>query len=767
MSEILKPKFAVEPMSDKDDGSDVKTIENDNKIDPEKTRQKYQQILSKMRPELASYSGDASIDYIFDNSAETFYYSPEGNKVAIPDQVAEKLDYDSDQVKWCLFHELSHFIDMRKNPDRFLEEFDFMKAEADKLAQDIKDGKIEIDGLKGKLDKINKNQLKKGLYTTIHTLYNVLDDVYVNNLVRYKAGYYRLGNTGQDKVADIYHKIGYAEPDYSQASKSKQMIFPILRDEMLPDEDPSIVGDEIDKMVNKKIVLGQSLNDLVQNKLKPNYGLVDPEKRYDIIRKYFLPKYKELLIEDLQKMNFDDPPKQENQSGEGGGQNSDQGERSDDQTESGDNQSSGQGEKSNDKKESEQGSKNNEKLDNQNKSNESKDANEGKESDNSNENQSTSYDSSSGGESHGSNSDPNQILNDFFDNFISEAGKNNPFYKSPEQMEKTIRDIIKTEKENNLSRAEKAQRDVEKKQRQFDQKFNIKPETRRNFNQIINSLSKPRLEMVEFWNSLVGESYDEIITKVGHQKKGNLNAQDFIKQYPQYLDDLRKTGRPKKEFYDRQTYEYEKIKSPELIEISLIVDNSASMGGDRIYNAQLASVLLLTSIKDFNQKLEKEGFKLRINTEAYVFGSDYQKIKKFSHNETGQKAMADIIKSVSFLDAGSGGTSNAGVLSEVLSDLQTDPQKNLKLKQGKVKKLVFEITDGEPSDENTTKANIEKLRQQNVELVSFLVGSDVNPDNFSSIWGENGIVIGSDVNKLPSMLMKKLKKSLGSTGRIK
>ena len=110
-----------------------------------------------------------------------------------------------------------------------------------------------------------------------------------------------------------------------------------------------------------------------------------------------------------------------------------------------------------------------------------------------------------------------------------------------------------------------------------------------------------------------------------------------------------------------------------------------------------------------------------------------------------------------------GGTDDATPLGDILSGLTSDEKE--KIKQGKLKKIVFEITDGQPDNSVLTPERLTKLAEAGVVVVGFQIG-DVNENErstFRSIWdndrkngNKRGIFIGAEIDKLPESLMNAL-----------
>jgi uncharacterized protein YegL len=216
------------------------------------------------------------------------------------------------------------------------------------------------------------------------------------------------------------------------------------------------------------------------------------------------------------------------------------------------------------------------------------------------------------------------------------------------------------------------------------------------------------------------------------------------------------------------------VDQPETIDISLLVDCSASMWGDKEEMAKQTTALLMYSIKDFNHELDrgryKTNSKLRANTEVINFGSDYDVVKPFERKakRNGENNNANIIKTISSINNEYGGTDDCKPLEYIQNSISIEEMK--KIKEKKLKKIVFEITDGRPYDPHQTSDKVKQLAREGVIVVGFQIG-DVGQnerDIFEQIWnndevlsnGGKGIYIGQDISSLPTKLMKELSDSL-------
>ena len=670
----------------------------------EEARRKAEANIQENSRLLSLFAKDSSLYFEPSPTAKTFAFYPEENKVELPISWFENDQYNDSELRWAQYHELAHFIDMRKNPEAFLRQFENMQQTADKLTSDYQD----------KFSNAQPEAICHYFYNQIHTLYNCLDDIYVNNLVGIKAPYYHSGDGAYD-VTNIYRKIGYAEPDLTDSPAHQQFIYSLLRDEMVGQQlGLSQVSDEVEAALSKK-QLGRSIRDLINQELKPKPGLlVDPEYRYKLIQNFIEPVYIELLRDGLDKLPPGDAPQdqqpQEKQSSE---QQNQQSEQEADQSSTGN-----------------QHSKEN--------------------SETSNNSQDDSFDPFN----QGPESDRQQ-------NFLDSAD------------EATARQILESfqeqDKVRDMSPQERNQYGIRQQKLKFDREHQITPKMRKEYDKIVNDVSAMRQEMRQFWKSLVGKSIEYRHAIANQQRKGRLNVREFIDQYPQVVASERSGNLNENTVYDRQQLEKITIEQPESIEISLLIDTSSSMSASsKLRAAKEATTLLMLSVKDFNTYLDQTrretNSRLRANTQVITYSDDFKEVKPFEKKSSYLDNEANIIKTVSKIIP-NGSTNDTAALSFVDQGLSSEQL--LKIKQQKLKKIIFVITDGVSNNPDDTAKVISNLISEDVLTFGFQIGDvdDSEEEIFNSIWNKqqhtpSGIIIGNDLQQLPKRLTNTLANTL-------
>lgn len=233
------------------------------------------------------FARDSSLNFVPNPNAETFSFHPKEFKIEAPVSWFANPEYTENELQFANYHELAHFMDMRKNPDAYLENFKQMEKDAESLTQ-----KYHASHPDTQLESV-----KRFYYDELHGLYNVMDDIYVNNVVLDHNHFFDTGD-GKAAVVSLYRdKLGFGKADLTGLPLHHQMIYSLLRDEMIGDvEGKSIVDERVQIVLNKKKLGKRRILDLIDTDLKPIRGaLVDPAKRYNIIRTLIQPEFLALL----------------------------------------------------------------------------------------------------------------------------------------------------------------------------------------------------------------------------------------------------------------------------------------------------------------------------------------------------------------------------------------------------------------------------------------------------------------------------------------
>ena len=258
--------------------------------------------------ELALFSRDSKLTFVPSTAAYTFAFHPDKFKVEVPLDWFTSEKFNENELSFANHHEIAHFIDMRKNPKAYLDNFERMSQRAAGLAKDYL---VKHPG------EANEDSVRDFYYKEIHGLYNVLDDIYVNNLVFQRNKFFDSGD-GRKNIGSLYEKLGFENADLTDRPLHSQMITSLLRDEMIgKTHGKSIVDERVESVLEKK-KLRKSIREIIDRDLKPRQGiLTDPAERYQIIRTLIEPEYLKLLEVALEEQANKNKQEQEHSGNDG------------------------------------------------------------------------------------------------------------------------------------------------------------------------------------------------------------------------------------------------------------------------------------------------------------------------------------------------------------------------------------------------------------------------------------------------------------------
>ncbi|MDO5713890.1 MAG: VWA domain-containing protein [Tissierellia bacterium] len=290
----------------------------------------------------------------------------------------------------------------------------------------------------------------------------------------------------------------------------------------------------------------------------------------------------------------------------------------------------------------------------------------------------------------------------------------------------------------------------------------INKETRNDFEEIKKDIQPLREEMREVWKTILGESLFEQREIESEQRRGNLDVEELIRVYPEVVES-QNSGRMIPPIYERISPYYETTIAPERIEVSLIMDNSGSMDPIKIYYSRRALLAMLWSLKDFGEYLYRYRKELKkyckLYTEVIYFGTEFEKILPLKSILGSWEREVEWMKILTTLDGTFGYTHDYKVLEYL--DSSISPVEKKKIRNEKLLKIVFMITDGASIDPDMTKEAIDHLKSKGIYLFGFQIGELTKSelDRFQYIWNEGesekkGIVLGNELERLPKELLK-------------
>lgn len=337
-----------------------------------------------------------------------------------------------------------------------------------------------------------------------------------------------------------------------------------------------------------------------------------------------------------------------------------------------------------------------------------------------------------------------------------------PLTLDPEEIEKILADMLE-------NREDREGGQVAKGRKLSLSPYGVGQKDQEIFDYYARLMNQEKEAMKLFWQKILGQIQKAENVDSYRERKGKLDVDSLILSYPDYLEAERKGTYKDLNIFKRQRLEPSIRDLPEKIEISFLVDNSGSMDPAKLDAAKKALAVTLLSIEDFqnylNHQVASRSIPLKVQTESWFFGTGYQKIKAFDDREEQGQNKANIIKTITRLDGQGGSTDDASCLEEI--DKSIDLKKERDIKEGRLIKMIFEITDGAPNLPGFSKKMIDKLKAKGVDLYAFQIGknNERSQKTFQFVWNEGyqekmGLAIGPNIENLAPELLKILLKNM-------
>ena len=632
--------------------------------------------------------------------------------------------FTEEQMIWSTMHEIGHFLDMMDDPEAMSAQFDYMKQKAKNTAPKAR--RVWRDALQAKgedlPDYVTDEYLERFIYDQLHSFYNSLDDVYVNNLVAVNLPfrYSRGSGSEADTISKLYSDYLFKSEDYTTRSKSKQLGYSILRRHMVP-EQPANFSPEIDAVLRSHVSLGgvkRSLGEFVNGFLTPSSKVMPREKqntpgrRYQFFINYLEPSFWNLFWEDLK--SFPPPKKKEKQEQQEG-----EGEEGEPQEGSGggsemppdvDDENEG-GEQDGEPEEGEKGDKSDKPDQGKPESSESKESGEEPE-----------------GEQDGESSNS--------DDPWAEINQTNPINKE------TIEDFLNSKKEYEeankpleIPKADKLtpQEAVRARNIKYDAELAEKygklspekaQESAQSWQEYYESI-KPYIEELSSVFDMILNTINSRITEAWQQgfRTGRLNLPYFIEKYGVALaaGELEENVSKFINFSELDTYDQKEFTSrltiyPNNIVFRLLMDNSGTMGQPisngnksfpRILSAKQLMVLIYESLISFQERVN-HNFRLNkpfsVDIEVQTFGDKTTLAKPIG--VYGEEERGLMIASLAYLTAEEGATCDDQAWKNAAAQIANDPDRRKQLHDGEAQEIAVEVTDGNTDTEKATTAAI-------------------------------------------------------------
>ena len=733
-----------------------------------------QQFLDQRKNLFTTFAKDVSLRFKFSNA---FYIDLERGEVNLDASWFFRKGFSKEQIQWAVMHELSHFKDLVQDPEGMEANYLHIIDHGRKVGRIIlekfqdafgQDDPEYIERLK-KLTPVHRdhklNSAEQAGFKIWFTFYNILHDIYVNNIVSRTASRYEASRPGGKEIRKLYREQLFEGTDYTELPRHMQFMYALLREEMVPGEELELSFEVEEALAKKTSFQGGQYNarQIIENFIKPKRGRdTRVVQRQRVIEQTLEPIFIELLFEDLEEWD----PKKQNQKPQNKGEpgKSKEGQSDEESSE----QQSGEG-KSEDQNESQPGEQ---------EQNQSGSANE---EDGDDEQEKPSQ----GPQSQQQTSDANPFK-EHYDEFEKE--------QSPDQIDENQMTewADKRREEQDQKQKEKAQRSEERDKtleekareaqavldKEWAEKNSVSFESLQEYREIERAVEPFLEELAVLWRSIVyGSSSAVTRGKVGHFKTGvDLDVQEAIRQWPQIekgrLDDVRVMDR----IEDKEGL----VKQPEVIRVRFLADVSGSMfsdQGEKLKTLKETIVLIISSLNEFNMYLNRSRqqtkSKLKVETEIWLFGGYALKVKSFDN----QNDTAGVIRALEKIkDVQTRRVPDLAGIMESTADHEALERVNnsitqgeeQQISQGKVMDITFEVTDGEPDDSSLTKEEIQKLYRRGEILRAFQIGDvyTYGKNIFNEVWNNTipeidlGEYVGTELGNLTPAIVKSLKKYL-------
>jgi hypothetical protein len=303
----------------------------------------------------ATIARDPSLRYE-PSLGETFEFHPREGKICLSARQwewAEKFGLTRDQILWSTLHEIAHFRDMVDDPEGMLGLFDYLEAKAKEMAPIVLNIWRKSSG--GKLPEYltkpvpidPKNPERKMSFVEVfllkqyYTLYNCLDDIYVNRLVGLYCTPFSPEGSKAEQIKILYRDYLFPSKfeeiidpatgkkikrpligkppekgekyDLTHLPLSQQFAFALLRREMVPDQE-IVVAPEVEEALNRQTdaIAKRSVVEEINNICRPTskYETIQHSAgwRYKRIRSLIEPIFTELLLKDVERLPPPPPP---------------------------------------------------------------------------------------------------------------------------------------------------------------------------------------------------------------------------------------------------------------------------------------------------------------------------------------------------------------------------------------------------------------------------------------------------------------------------
>lgn len=487
---------------------------------------------------------------------------------------------------------------------------------------------------------------------------NCFDDIKMNRSVLKRAPV--LEKTEEN----LYKENLFASQDFIKLPKHLQFSYALLREARLPEEECLVAPDvreKIDELRNRKSGSGVGLVDYATAPYTPM------EMRLKLQEKYFEPVIDKFFEEDVKKKREEQKQKEDGKSTDSG----EEGEKKD------------------------------------------KDVEEGKQKDKSKKKKEKSADKKSGEKKGEEGNGEPENSEEYFQGEYAEYDKNNPHAVPIEDVEKSVKKYVESKK------GEKSIEDVSKEAYAKAEGVTVTElDEYQRFWQEIENIKNPET------NEFVIEELRDIFKKIINERKKKKYVPKYpteegeILAYPAEAVTAVKNG-------EREPKVWETVEAKERpkemygdFDVTMVGDRSNSMDGIKAIEQRKAAALLLEALKDFCDELDEARkdieYDLNVRTEAWSFGDEAQvEILKPLSSELTEKQRVYIYKKLA--DVPGNSTKDFLALEKIRDSINEEDLS--KIREGKLKKIVIVMSDGESHGVSKVQEICQDLREKGVTVV--------------------------------------------------
>jgi hypothetical protein len=304
--------------------------------------------------------------------------------------------------------------------------------------------------------------------------------------------------------------------------------------------------------------------------------------------------------------------------------------------------------------------------------------------------------------------------------------------------------------------------------RKWCEEHRVPPRALKRFRRTEGEVAPYLEELSELWERIIYGSGRETHRAIeGHFKTGSeLDIQKVIDEWPRVTGGEFDEARVMKRNVIHETI----VRKPELIRVRIVADLSSSMDSEKRRILEQCVVLLLSSLREFNTKLnltrEQTKSRLTVDTEVRIFGSNTKKIKAF-RKESSEDEQVEIVQIFERLAENLRGTADHLALSAI--ERSIDEEERDRIRSGKTMDIVFEITDGGANIPTASARSVSKLIKEGFIVRSFQIGkvSEEESETFRKVWIDRrkeplGEVVGENISNLTPAVVAALKRYLSN-----